>query len=190
MTDTNDPKFSITLEQTDISSPIRVHKPLTQRPKVSLPLSIRRQENSKSLKKESVMSDKKSLENSSAMRNFSSSKPAHLYLGSKAMRVRANLSPLRPQKPNSISLDFQDPGQISVDQDKGPSLTNEKISLRALISQQKHESEVSRPTTQIHDETGQKDSPAKGKNLFFKDDKEWLKWRENDIVNYYRRENG
>jgi hypothetical protein len=87
-------------------------------------------------------------------------------------------------------LDFQDPWQISVDQDKGPSLTNEKISLRALISQQKQESEVSRPTTQIHDETDQKDSPAKGKNLFFKDDKELLKWRENNIVNYYRRENG
>jgi hypothetical protein len=136
------------------------------------------------------MSDQKSLENSSAMRNLSSSKPVRLYLGSKAMRVRANLSLPRPQKPNNTSLDFQDPGQTSVDQDKGPSLTYEKISLRALISQQKQESGVSRPPTQIHDETVHKDSPAKGKNLFFKDDKEKFKWRENNIVNYYRGENG
>jgi hypothetical protein len=123
------------------------------------------------------------------MRNFSSSKPVRLYLGSKAMRARANLSPPRPQKPNNTSLDSQDPGRTSVDQDKGPILTNEKISLRALISQQKQESSSSRPAMQINSKIAQKDSPAKGKNLFSKDDKELFKWRENNIVGNHRSDN-
>ena len=105
------------------------------------------------------------------------------------MRVITNLSPPRVSRPQNTSLDLQDPGQTSVDQDKGLSLTNDKIGLRALISQQQLKPGSSRPATGIHAKIGGKDSLENGKNQFFKDVNDLFKWRENNIVNYHQRHN-